>query len=183
MGKTADELNPYDPLDETRRDTNMTPIAARMDRDDDDNDDDDDDETAEEVEEIRADIEHTRAEMTETINAIQERLSPQHLMEQAKDTVRDATIGRVEQMVSNVGDKIGEVADQAQQTTSDVAEQAGGVLRVIRENPVPAALAGLGLALLFMKGREGDQRRRTTVYPTRIYPRYDTYPCLFRQPL
>jgi hypothetical protein len=173
MGKTADELNAYDPLDDHERDTDITPIAARMDDSDDDNGDNDDEDTNEEVEEIRAEIEQTRAEMTDTINAIQERLSPQHLMEQAKDTVREATIGRVEHMVSNVGDKIGEVAEQ---TTSGVTEQAGGVLRLVRENPVPAAIAGLGLGWLFMKGRDSDQRRRSTVYPTRVYPRYDTYP-------
>lgn len=172
MGKTADELNSYNPLDDNEHDMDITPAVARM--DDAGNDDrNGDDDSNEEVEEIRADIEQTRAEMTETINAIQERLSPQHLMEQAKDTVREATIGRMEHMVSNVGDKIGEVAEQ---TTYEVTEQAGGVLRLVRENPVPAAIAGLGLGWLFMKGRDSDQRRRGTVSPTRIYPRYDSYP-------
>src|SRR5437879_4066531 len=36
-------------------------------------------------EEIRAEMEQTRAEISETIDAIQERLSPQDLKEQARD--------------------------------------------------------------------------------------------------
>lgn len=45
---------------------------------------------------IRAEIQQTRAEMSETIDAIQEKLSPQRVMEQARETVRDATVGRIE---------------------------------------------------------------------------------------
>jgi len=84
--------------------------------------------------ELREDIEETRTELSETLNAIQEKLNPRRLMEQAKDTVQDttdhviaqathaahdavagavdhtkeavhdATIGKVEHMVSNVTD-------------------------------------------------------------------------------
>lgn len=61
--------------------------------------------------EIRAEIAGTRTEMT---NAIQERLNPQHLREQAKETGReqlgepkdymyDATIGRAERTAKGAG--------------------------------------------------------------------------------
>src|SRR3954463_10662063 len=64
---------------------------------------------------IRDDIERTRAEMSVTIDAIQERLNPTTIKEQvmdevreqfqeAKDTVRAATIGKVEHMVQTAGD-------------------------------------------------------------------------------
>src|SRR3954451_7452767 len=43
-----------------------------------------------ETEAIRADIEQTRTELTVTIDAIQEKLNPQNLVDQAKDTVREA---------------------------------------------------------------------------------------------
>jgi uncharacterized protein YprB with RNaseH-like and TPR domain len=49
----------------------------------------------ENTEQLRAEIEDTRADMSQTINEIQERLSPEHLMGQVKETVRDATIGKV----------------------------------------------------------------------------------------
>jgi gas vesicle protein len=116
--------------------------------------------------EIRADIEETRAEMSETIEAIQERLSPQHLKEQAKEqvreqfqevkaTVREATIGKAEDMVRNVGD------------TLDDARY--GLMETIRQNPIPAALVGIGLGWLFMNKRSGSSQRYGRSYDQ---PRY-----------
>ena len=103
--------------------------------------------SSDETEEIRANIEQTRAEMSETIDALQERLSPTNLKEQAKEQVREqfeeaktmvreATIGRVENMVQNASDTVSE----ARYTMMDT----------IRENPIPAALVGIGLGWLFM---------------------------------
>jgi hypothetical protein len=69
--------------------------------------------------------------MSSTINAIQDRLSPQNLVAQAKDTVRDATVGRAEQVMSDM---------------RDTARSAGNTLfDTIRDNPLPAALVGVGL--------------------------------------
>lgn len=45
--------------------------------------------------EIRADIEHTRAEMGHTIDAIHARLKPRRLMSDALSTAKTATITRV----------------------------------------------------------------------------------------
>jgi len=116
--------------------------------------------------EIRAEIEETRAEMSETIEAIQERLSPQHLKEQAKDqvreqfqevkaTVREATIGKAEDMVRNVGD------------TLDDARY--GLMETIRQNPFPAALVGVGLGWLFMNRRSAPSRRYSRSYDQHRY--------------
>jgi gas vesicle protein len=95
------------------------------------------DENADDTEEIQEQIEQTRANMSETIDAIQDRLSPQRIGEQVRDQVREATIGRAEHMVSDV---------------TDSARQAGnGFVEMIRANPVPAAMAALGLGWLWMK--------------------------------
>jgi len=106
--------------------------------------------------EIRAGIEETRAEMSDTIEAIQERLNPQHLKEQVKDqvreqfqevkaTVREATIGKAEDMVRNAGDTL----DEARY----------GLMETIRQNPIPAALVGIGLGWLFMNRQSAPNRR------------------------
>jgi len=119
--------------------------------------------------EIRTGIEETRAEMSETIDAIQERLNPQHLKEQVKDqvreqfqevkaTVREATIGKAEDMVRNVGD------------TLDDARY--GLVETIRQNPIPAALVGIGLGWLFMNKRSAPSRR---------YARYDEQARYYRE--
>src|SRR5829696_2303600 len=75
----------------------------------------------EDTEQIRAEIEDTRAEMSQTINEIQERLSPEHLMGQVKTTVREATIGKVERVMDKVGETIGGVAEPAR----EVMDRAG----------------------------------------------------------
>jgi uncharacterized protein DUF3618 len=49
---------------------------------------------------IRAQIEHTRAEITHTIDAIQERVSPSRLMREAKQSVKDATVGRMKRLAA-----------------------------------------------------------------------------------
>jgi len=81
-----------------------------------------------EIEVTRMEIERTRADMSETVDAIQQRLSPENLKEQAKDRVREATVGR--------------------------AQGAGSsIMETIRANPLPAALTGIGLSWLFVSGR------------------------------
>jgi len=109
-----------------------------------------------ETEEIRAQIEETRAGMSQTIDQITERLSPTNIKEQVKeqviegyeevkDTVRDATIGRVEDMVRYAGD-----------TVEDVRT---GTWETIRSNPIPAALTALGLGWLWMNRKSGHHNR------------------------
>jgi hypothetical protein len=142
---------------------------------------------------IEAEIEQTRAEMSETIDAIQQRLSPEALTEQAKekvedltehakeaareavneakeavrvallearDNVREATIGRVETMVRNVGDTAYDTRD--------------GLMDTVRQNPIPAALVGLGLGWLWMNRRSGSSRRSNARYE-REYRERDYY--------
>lgn len=84
--------------------------------------------------EIRAEIERTRSEMSDTINSIQEKFSPENLKDQAQEMVRDATIGKVEQMT-----------DQATRKVKGLGES---VMETIRQNPVPAVMAGIGLSWL-----------------------------------
>lgn len=122
-------------------------------------------------EQIRAEIEDTRAVMSQTINEIQERLSPDHLMGQVKETVRDATIGKVERVVSSVGETISEVTEPA----LEVAGLAGNAIKEVGttvadkiwKNPIPVALIGLGVGMLvvrnFSNGGGVSSSSRTTL--------------------
>jgi ElaB/YqjD/DUF883 family membrane-anchored ribosome-binding protein len=54
--------------------------------------------------EIRAEIADTREDMSETIDAIQQRLSPERLKDQAATAVRNATTEKVKKMANTAGD-------------------------------------------------------------------------------
>ncbi len=94
------------------------------------------------VEALVEDIEETRMRMTGTVDEIGDRLDPANIVDGAKQTVRDATVGKVETMT----DQATQAMDDARQT----AQQASGSLvETIRQNPVPAALVGIGVAWLW----------------------------------
>ncbi|MDP9150311.1 MAG: DUF3618 domain-containing protein, partial [Myxococcota bacterium] len=129
---------------------------------------------------LRAEIQKTRTDMSGTVSAIEEKLSPARLKEQvleqfedvrekvkhevkedfvqvkervrseiqeAKHAVHDATVGRVEDMFHSASETI--------------TEGSSSVVDAIRANPVPALLAGVGLAWLFMnvRGQRADRYR------------------------
>ena len=122
-------------------------------------DDSDDNET----DRIKADIEDTRAEMGQTLNEIQERLSPEHLMDQVKETVREATIGKVEKVMEKVTEKISndtEPALEAMGRAGETLKETGSAVgNVVYRNPVPFALMGLGLGMFIVsRVRNADGR-------------------------
>jgi len=115
---------------------------------------------SDDTEEIRSQIEQTRGELSSTIDAIQEKLSPDKLKDQAKEMVREATVGRAEDMVSNA-------SQAAKGFGSDMFE-------TIKENPVQAAIAAIGLGWLFMKNSNKSQQSYGNSY--RGYqPDYNRY--------
>lgn len=96
------------------------------------------------TEEIQEEIERTRDEMASTLNAIERKLSPRQLMDQAVDTMR------------------GIASDQSR------------VGAVVRENPIPLALIGLGLGWLAVSGMSSSRRMATTD-EEESYGSYESY--------
>lgn len=92
---------------------------------------------------IRADIERTRERLGETVEALGTQLNPSHLKQRVKEGVREATIGRVQNMASNTKERI--------------SETGRGLAHTIRENPLPAAMAAAGIGWLLFSSR--DQQR------------------------
>lgn len=138
---------------------------------------------------LRAQIAETRNEMSETIEELHGRLNPKVLKEQAleefhdasekvkaelklrlqetkaalneevahaKAAVRDATIGKVKNMMHDAQER---------------ARVAGRSAReVVADNPIPAALAGLGLAWLFVASRRKRRSAREDFSPAISLP-------------
>ncbi len=105
---------------------------------------------------IRSDIEQTRADMSETLDTIQERLSPRTLATQAKATVYDATIGRTQQAAGGAGSSL---------------------LDTVKQHPIPAALAGLSIGYLVLQRSRGAPRTQLRDQPAAApdYQTYETY--------
>jgi ElaB/YqjD/DUF883 family membrane-anchored ribosome-binding protein len=125
-----------------------------------------------ETERIKADIEDTRAELGQTLNEIQERLSPQHLMGQVKETVREATIGKVEKVMETVNEKISNVTEPAMEAMGRAGEKlketGSSLTSTVRQNPIPFALMGLGLGMFIVN------RVRNADGPTMRSRRYES---------
>lgn len=109
------------------------------------------------TQEIREEIAQTRVEMSETIEAIEERLRPTNLVAQAGETVRNAATEKVKSMANTAG----HAADRAMDTS---------FVQTVRANPIPAAMIGIGTAWLLMKGRSSESRHARA----RNYERYRT---------
>jgi ElaB/YqjD/DUF883 family membrane-anchored ribosome-binding protein len=114
------------------------------------------DETAPEVEALTQDIEQTRDEMSGTVEAIADRLDPANIVQDAKQTVRDATVGKVEHMASNVADTASGFVDEARYTAQDAGT---GILETVKRNPIPAAMAGIGIGWLLTHRSSGQSSR------------------------
>jgi hypothetical protein len=82
-------------------------------------------------EEVQREVRQSRAEVEETLEAIQERLSPGQLFEQAVDYMRSSN-------------------------GTDFLRNLGAA---VRDNPVPVALVGTGLAWLMLSGSRSRRRR------------------------
>ena len=103
--------------------------------------------------EIRSQIEHTRAEMSETIDAIQARLAPHRLLTNAKDTVREATVGRVKRLAQKSTDK------GAQPFESPIISGMSSMLESARNNRVPIAVASMAATALLLRALKGSRHR------------------------
>jgi hypothetical protein len=114
------------------------------------------DETRRQEEAVREQIEQTRAHMGDTIEEIADHLDPDHLkhefkagvreqMEETKQAVRGATIGRAEKAMHN-----------AERTASETGRT---LMDTVLENPVPAAMTAIGLGWLISEGRKAQTRQ------------------------
>ena len=107
-----------------------------------------------EVDQLVTEIEVTRVEMTSTVEEIGDRLDPKNIVAGAKESVREATVGKVEQMASSAGEMVSNAGQTAQEAGS-------GIVETIRRNPVPAAMAGIGLGWLAMSARSSQGKRHS----------------------
>lgn len=131
-----------------------------------------DEDTARRTEEIRAEIEQTREEMSETIDAIQEKLRPGNVVAEATERVKSATTERVRTMMGSASESAQGAMEQGRHYASEMMQ--GG-----RSRAIPIAMIGAGAVWLLLDrfGRErGGEYREGREYrgpSVRQYERYD----------
>lgn len=98
------------------------------------------------TDEIKHEIERTRVEMSETLGEIQDRLRPDHLLQQARDGVTHAAKGKVRNIMSSAGDTAGKVAARARGAGNYLADYA-------IEHPIRMAVAVGAVTWWMLRGR------------------------------
>jgi ElaB/YqjD/DUF883 family membrane-anchored ribosome-binding protein len=120
-------------------------------------------ETTDETEQIREQIEETRSSMSETIDAIQEKLSISNISEQVKEQVSEQISSALETAKDSVySATIGKVGEFMKTAGREISKTEAG--KVAKDNPVPLLLIGLGVGLLAYQGMYGSKTRRTYRY-------------------
>lgn len=100
-------------------------------------------------EEIEREIEATRERMSNNIDALGEKLSPQNLKEQAKEAIS----GAAHNAASNV-------ANKARRTGSRMAD-------AFRDNAIPVTMVGIGVTWMLLKRNSDGDRSYTYTGPER----------------
>lgn len=119
------------------------------------------DETTDETEQIREQIEETRSNLSETIDAIQEKLSISNISEQVKEQVSEQITSAFETAKDSVyGATIGKVGEFMKTAGRELSKTEAG--KIAKDNPVPMLLIGLGVGLLAYQGMYGSKSRRRT---------------------
>jgi ElaB/YqjD/DUF883 family membrane-anchored ribosome-binding protein len=95
----------------------------------------------ENAQELSRDIAATRQQIGQTLDALQSRLTPQHLLAEARDTVMDTTREKVEQA--------GQIAQATVKSAGDA------ITTTLAENPIIGAVVGAGLSWFATMGRSG----------------------------
>jgi Protein of unknown function (DUF3618) len=97
--------------------------------------------TDQDIRHLRTEISENQAQLHDTVAEIQERLSPTHLKEQATTAVRDATVGKVKNMMNRAGETAGQMGRTTRQAAEHVASEVGS-------NALPYALIAIGASWL-----------------------------------
>ena len=98
--------------------------------------------------EIRSQIEETRAEMSDTIEAIQSRLNPKRVLTAAGASVAEAAAGQVKHL------------------TQRTYGSGGRVLQRLQDNPLPVVLVATAAGLLLLALTNRKRRRHHRRMPT-----------------
>src|SRR4051794_14717445 len=83
---------------------------------------------------ISRDIEHKRQDISDTLDALKEKLSPQVLMEQAKEHAKEAASDALDHAKDSVKDEISHKVEDIRETVSDAMHNAADTVGDVVHN-------------------------------------------------
>jgi ElaB/YqjD/DUF883 family membrane-anchored ribosome-binding protein len=98
------------------------------------------------TDQIKSEIEKTRAEMSDTLGEIQDRLRPDHLLAQARENVTQAAAGKVRTIMHSAGETASNVATRARGAGEYLADYAAA-------HPIRIAVTIGALTWLMLRSR------------------------------
>lgn len=104
------------------------------------------------TEQLRQQIADTRAGMTETIDAIQDRVSPRSILNRTTSSIKDSTMTRMREAAHTLGTSAGYVMARTERAR-------GRMMRMTRENPAASAAVGVAALWLLVRALRGNRRR------------------------
>ena len=131
---------------------------------------------SDEPHEIREQIEQTRSNMSETINAIQEKLSISNLVESAKDEVSGQITGAFQSaktaLFGNASEKMGNLMSKVKSNVDKFSDDYGpaitgatqGLVETVKSNPIPFIFIGLGFGFWLINSRRSNNKVKSYRY-------------------
>ncbi|MFI2364539.1 DUF3618 domain-containing protein [Promicromonospora sp. NPDC019610] len=128
-------------------------------------------------EEIRADIERTRGELSHDVDALGDKVNPAHVARRQADRVRSGVSHVKDRVMGSAHDAAGsaqggahDLADRGRDAAASVAESVGSVPRTVRAraegNPLGVGLVAFGLGLVaasLIPSSRAERRAATAV--------------------
>jgi ElaB/YqjD/DUF883 family membrane-anchored ribosome-binding protein len=102
---------------------------------------------------IKSDIERTRQNMTNKIDQLQARFSPDHIKAQAQETVREIVRESTQSLTTYFNENSRELGST--------------IAQAVKGNPIPAALIGLGVGWLLVESYGGSRGNNESYNPSR----------------
>lgn len=106
----------------------------------------------ESTEELNADIENTRQDLSRNLDALEDRVSPNRIIERRKEAARGRITGLKDKVMGSARNSTSSVGDQASSAASSVQSSAHGAMSTVEEktegNPLAAGLIAFGAGAL-----------------------------------
>lgn len=124
------------------------------------------DEVTDETEQLRGQIEETRSNLGDTINAIQEKLSVSNITEQVKDEVSEQISTALKSVKETVYDaavsKVGNIMSYVNKGMDEFGKTEVG--RAAYQQPLALSLIGLGVGMILVNGFSKNRTKKTYRY-------------------